>query len=213
MNSRGNGMNDEPEQIDADEQNPKVTYLRVYLLSAVLIVLGLQVISWRIAFLLGVVLMPAHAIAIGLVSRIKPFRPVLLKIWPVTALVISLLFLMPGHVIYRLAMTPEAVFKRLVANPIPDSVENIEKKQGTGVLEWVSLTFDADSKTITEIFETHAYQPLEKMEASVQEQAGRFEFGRAKAFRVVYPDGGIQLTAIINARSNRMCVIYERPWK
>jgi hypothetical protein len=200
-------MSDAEQTVD---DRPKTTYTRVYLLSLVLIALGLSAISWRVVMILGVVFMPAHAIAIGLISRVKPWRPVLLKIWPVTALVIALLFLMPGHVIYRLALTPNAVFKRLVANPVPKTVENIEKKEGGGPAGWVSLTFDADAGTIAELLVEREYQPVENVSAEIQEKAGRIQMSGSHGFQKEFPESGIRFSAIVNARSNRMSVIYER---
>jgi len=210
-------MSDDTEQRNEAGETPEErkvgSFLPVYLVSLILIVLGLSVISWRVAMVLGAVLMPAHAIAIGLVSRVKPWRPPLLKIWPITAFVIALLFLMPGHVIYRMALAPEAVFKRIVANPVPKSVENIEKKEGSGRSSWVSLTFDSNAETIAELLGERDYESVANLTPELQEMAGRFQFEGAHAFQLNFEDRGIRLSAIVNARSNRMCVIYERGLK
>lgn len=206
-------MNEQTEEI-AEEQ-PKVTYLRVYFLSAVLITIGLSTISVRVAVALGVILVPAHAIAIGLISRIQPWRPVFLKIWPVTAFVIALLFLLPARIIYQMATTPTATFKQLVANPVPKSVTNIEKKQHPDSQSWISLTFDLDAKTVEEVLATQSFELFTSsvLTPEIEKRLGRIRLNGAKIYQAKFPDTTVRMTAIVNSRSDRMCVLYERDVK
>ena len=185
-------------------------YLRVFILAGSLIVAGLSVISVRVAIVLAAVLLPALAVAVGMISRVDAWRPVLLKVWPFTALAIALLFLMPGHVIYRLATTPDATFKRLIVNPIPDGVSGLEKKESRGFENWVSLTFDARQSAVDAILASRPYQLQVSPRLRLGELAGRINVGNAAIYEADYPEHGIRFTAIVERRTDRMCVVYER---
>jgi hypothetical protein len=197
---------------DISEAPSGPTYLRVYFVSALLIAVGLSTLSARAAIALGIILMPAHMVAVGLIARIQPWRPIFLRIWPVTAFVIALLFLLPGRIIYQMATTPVATFKQLVLNPVPDGVTNIEKKEQPGSGAWVSLTFDADRMTIDKVLASQDYAPVssDNIDGRLKEQVGRIQLEGAKIYEANFPESGIRFTAVVNSRSNRMCVVYDR---
>ncbi|GEM_PF-2269045 len=197
---------------DVSEERTGPTYLRVYFLSALLIAVGLSTLSTRAAIALGIILMPAHMVAVGLISRIQPWRPIFLRIWPVTAFVIALLFLLPGRIIYQMATTPTATFKQLVLNPVPDGVTNIEKKQHADSLTWISVTFDLDPKTVPEVLATQEYEMVspDKITPEIEERLGQIRLDQAKFYQATFPDGGVRFTAVVNSRSDRICVLYER---
>jgi hypothetical protein len=206
-------MNETADEISEERTGP--TYVRVYFLSAVLIALGLSTISVRVAVALGVILIPAHAIAIGLISRIQPWRPVFLKVWPVTAFVIALLFLLPARIIYQMATTPTATFKQLVLNPVPEGVKNIEKEEAPDAQSWISLTFDVEEKTVVEVLATQSFEPAssETVAPELEKRLGQIRLSGAKIYQVKFPDSTVRMTAVVNSRSDRMCVLYERDVK
>ncbi len=206
-------MNETADEIIEERTGP--TYVRVYFLSAVLIAVGLSTISMRVAIALGVILIPAHAIAIGLISRIQPWRPVFLKIWPITGFVIALLFLLPARIIYQMATTPTATFKQLVLNPVPDGVKNIEKEEAPDAQSWISLTFDVDEKTVVEVLATQSFAPVasQAVTPEIEKRLGRIRLDGAKIYQATFPDTTVRMTAVVNSRSDRMCVLYERDVK
>jgi len=206
-------MNEPPDEITEVPTGP--TYVRVYFLSAVLIAIGLSTISVRVAVALGVILIPAHAIAVGLISRIQPWRPVFLKIWPITAFVIALLFLLPARVIYQMATTPTATFKQLVLNPVPDSIKNIEKEEAPDAQSWISLTFDLDPKTVEQVLTTQSFEMVAPtvLTPELESRLGRIRLDGATIYQADFPETTVRMIAVVNSRSDRMCVLYERDMK